>query len=182
MTQEERLAICGTCTNRVFNSQRGIVCGLTNEKPVFENNCGDFVLDNIAKQNEERQENKIIEEKGNIITRSKFILFFLSFLFLLIGYIEGFMISGHVLLAGIIDWVISGLFLFFGFYSVVRPALGLTLALVFFGFLNLLLFIINPYTILSGIIWKGIIFYVIFIGIEPAQEEEKRRKVLDEKK
>ena len=92
------------------------------------------------------------------------------------------MISGHVLLAGIIDWVISGLFLFFGFYSVVRPALGLTLALFFFVFLNLLLFIINPYTILSGIIWKGIIFYVIFIGIEPAQEEEKRRKVLDEKK
>jgi hypothetical protein len=78
--------------------------------------------------------------------------------------------------------VISGVFLFFGFYSVARPALGLKLALGFFVFLNLLVFIINPYSILSGIIWKGIIFYVIFIGIEPAQEEEKRRKALAEKK
>lgn len=34
--------LCKNCTNQAFDPKRGIVCGLTNEKPTFESSCPDF--------------------------------------------------------------------------------------------------------------------------------------------
>lgn len=44
MEMNQRIEICGTCTQRKFSDQ-GIVCGLTMEKPTFELNCPDFIVD-----------------------------------------------------------------------------------------------------------------------------------------
>lgn len=44
MTLLERLESCKICENKKFDPNRGIVCGLTNEKPDFENTCPSFQL------------------------------------------------------------------------------------------------------------------------------------------
>lgn len=45
MTLSERLNYCKICTNRKTDVSTGIVCGLTNEKPTFEDECADFKAD-----------------------------------------------------------------------------------------------------------------------------------------
>jgi len=45
MTLEERLNFCKICTNRKVDLKVGLICNLTNEKPVFENNCKFFIID-----------------------------------------------------------------------------------------------------------------------------------------
>lgn len=41
----EKIEWCKKCENRKFEFKQGIICGLTDEKPVFEENCPDFVRD-----------------------------------------------------------------------------------------------------------------------------------------
>ena len=45
LTLEERLKICGTCSERAFEAQRGLFCGKTGEKPAFVDNCRDYRAD-----------------------------------------------------------------------------------------------------------------------------------------
>ena len=45
MTREEHLAFCKKCQNRKFDTQQGIICGITNEKAAFEVSCNDFLKD-----------------------------------------------------------------------------------------------------------------------------------------
>jgi hypothetical protein len=45
MTLEERLQYCRICENRHINPAIGLVCNLTNEKPVFEGTCSTIVID-----------------------------------------------------------------------------------------------------------------------------------------
>jgi uncharacterized RDD family membrane protein YckC len=42
MTRDQHLVYCKVCRNRSFNSQYGIVCGLTNEPANFDPTCPDF--------------------------------------------------------------------------------------------------------------------------------------------
>ena len=42
MNRKARISYCNTCNNKSFNSKHGIVCGLTNEIPVFENECPEY--------------------------------------------------------------------------------------------------------------------------------------------
>ena len=46
LTQEKRLKICRTCSERAFEAQRGLFCGKTGEKSAFVNNCYDYKPDN----------------------------------------------------------------------------------------------------------------------------------------
>ncbi len=61
MTLEERLHYCKICTNRKMDQATGIVCGLTNEKPAFEEECPDFQAD--EKQIEYYKNRKEAEEQ-----------------------------------------------------------------------------------------------------------------------
>ncbi|AUC15790.1 hypothetical protein BTO06_11800 [Tenacibaculum sp. SZ-18] len=45
MTLNERLEFCKICKNRYVDFKTGLVCSLTNDKPQFENSCGEFVKD-----------------------------------------------------------------------------------------------------------------------------------------
>ena len=45
MTLDERLKYCRICENRKLNPAIGLVCGLTNEKPAFEDKCPDMKID-----------------------------------------------------------------------------------------------------------------------------------------
>ena len=53
-TQEYMLEFCRTCKKKKQNFEKGIVCGLTNEKPDFFDVCEMYEID---------AEKKIIEEK-----------------------------------------------------------------------------------------------------------------------
>jgi hypothetical protein len=52
MEMEEKIKICKICQNKSYTSEKGIVCGLTNEKPDFEKECPDFKIDQLAISNQ----------------------------------------------------------------------------------------------------------------------------------
>ena len=43
----KNLEICQSCTNRKTDWKSGIICGLTNKKPIFVGECKDFVKDEV---------------------------------------------------------------------------------------------------------------------------------------
>lgn len=45
MNNSEKLSVCSICKNRKHSLQKGIVCGLTDEKPDFEAMCPEYVQD-----------------------------------------------------------------------------------------------------------------------------------------
>lgn len=42
---EQQLTFCKKCTHRKFNPEKGLLCGLTDEKPTFTGTCNDFSAD-----------------------------------------------------------------------------------------------------------------------------------------
>ena len=75
MTSEERIQKCQVCTKRKFDPASGIVCGLTGEKPSFEESCVDYEEDSVAVEDEAKR--KIEVEKPSEI--SGLLAFFLYF-------------------------------------------------------------------------------------------------------
>jgi hypothetical protein len=73
MTLEERLQYCRICENRHINPAIGLVCNLTNEKPVFEGTCSTIVLDQkeadrlVQLERQAKEE----EETGNFSPENK---------------------------------------------------------------------------------------------------------------
>lgn len=54
---------CKFCKNRLLDKRNGVVCSLTNKKPMFEDDCKDFCLDELAlKRIKRRLKNKIYED------------------------------------------------------------------------------------------------------------------------
>ena len=75
MTSEERVQKCQVCTKRKFDPASGIVCGLTGEKPGFEESCADYEEDSVAVVDEAKR--KAEAEKPSEI--SGLLAFFLYF-------------------------------------------------------------------------------------------------------
>lgn len=72
MNREYRLNFCKVCENRKMNMNRGLICGLTNELADFNENCNNFVGDEIEvkkliqqKEIEKRMMDEL-ERSGNI--------------------------------------------------------------------------------------------------------------------
>ncbi len=55
MTIEDKLTFCQVCSNRKFNPEIGTYCGLTKEKPKFELSCPEFIVDNKAREQREKE-------------------------------------------------------------------------------------------------------------------------------
>ena len=112
MTLEERLNFCKICTNRKVDLKVGLICNLTNEKSVFENNCEFFIIDEkeadrklklkLDATGTSRSQNGSLNPSKNInygafLAISGFLIFFLlSALF------------GAILLTGGISFLIRG--------------------------------------------------------------------------
>lgn len=60
---KERLKFCKDCVNRKNDLQIGIVCGLTNKKPNFKNNCKDFKEDVERVKKERANEDYKLKQK-----------------------------------------------------------------------------------------------------------------------
>lgn len=68
MELSEKIKFCATCKKSKRDIQRGIVCGLTNEKPAFENTCPDIDIDEteVAKTNKITKEARKNEISGGL--------------------------------------------------------------------------------------------------------------------
>lgn len=64
-TRLEKLELCKVCKNRAFDPSCGIVCGLTNAKPEFEDECADHVVDEVQARQQERLA-KITDEEHSL--------------------------------------------------------------------------------------------------------------------
>lgn len=47
MTLEDKIKVCKICQNSTIHFKEGIICDLTKKKPTFEENCPDFLKDDI---------------------------------------------------------------------------------------------------------------------------------------
>ena len=111
MTHEEKTKMCSICKNRKFSTKEGLICGNTEAKPTFLDNCQDFDLDIVA---HERQKKKAAElEKMNDLnsTSTKIFIGFIAFIaFLgitfLIGFIRGFQAVAPLSLAEILIYTL----------------------------------------------------------------------------
>ncbi len=63
MTLKAQLQYCQICQNRKFSAQQGIVCGLTDAKPSFEQECPDFNIDKAEAERKAAQEKEIEEQE-----------------------------------------------------------------------------------------------------------------------
>ncbi|MFT5513813.1 MAG: putative RDD family membrane protein YckC [Bacteroidia bacterium] len=52
-TEITKYSICETCTNRKFDPNSGLICGLTMLKPAFEDSCPDYNIDPFESANRE---------------------------------------------------------------------------------------------------------------------------------
>jgi hypothetical protein len=173
MTRQEYLAFCSVCTNRSFDPKQGIVCGLTKEVANFDPTCADYKEDEKEKAFEEVK----IEEKKSVkkktINRARIALFLIGGLYVLVGFLEAYVLPGHELLYGIIDWVVAGIFIGLGVWSYKAPVPSLITGLVVYVAIMLLLAAIDVSTLFRGVIWKVAIIYYLIHGIKTAREEAK---------
>lgn len=177
MTRQEHLAFCSVCTNRSFNPKFGIVCGLTKEVANFDPTCADFKEDaaELRIAHEKVAEEKLIEKKtiNNRINKARIALFLIGGLYVIVGFLEAYVLPEHELLYGIIDWVVAGIFIGLGVWSYKAPVPSLISGLVVYVTLVLLLAAIDVSTLFQGVIWKVAIIYYLIHGIKTAREEAK---------
>ncbi len=65
MTLKERLEFCSICTSRKVDHRTGMFCGVTQEKPAFENKCESF---NKDEEEASRRLELKLKAKGNAHT------------------------------------------------------------------------------------------------------------------
>lgn len=176
MTREERLEFCSVCTKRAFNPKQGIVCSITNDVAAFDGTCADYVED----EQEKRVETKRVEvqqiKNNETINKGRYALFIVGALYVIFGFVEAFVMEGHELLFGIIDWFVAAVFIGLGVWSYKKASLALIIGLSFYILLILLLFAIEPTTIVKGIFWKVIVIYSLIYGIKTAREQDAKEK------
>jgi len=119
MDRKHQLQYCQQCKHQKFILEKGIVCSLTDEKPLFEKICKDYIEDPIAKrQVEEKQQqtelNEIEEEslglaafgiKNGVIAGQ--LAIFAAVLWLILGVIymdRIFLYPFFLIFIGVVAW------------------------------------------------------------------------------
>jgi len=176
MTREERLKFCSVCKNRAFNPKQGMICGITNEKAAFEGNCPDYLEDEREIIIEDRKKQGVIGETKKSLNKGRYTLFIVGGLYLIVGYLEAYVILGHELIFGIVDWSIAALFIGLGIWSYYKAFLAMVVGLGLYLLIILLLALAEPSTLFSGIIWKAIVITYLVYGIKTAKDEAKKQK------
>lgn len=82
-----KIEVCKKCVNRKFDRDRGIVCGLNNEKPSFENSCPSFLADGSIPV-ESKKKLKPNAKRARVATILILIIFALEFISLTSSYLQ----------------------------------------------------------------------------------------------
>lgn len=176
MTREDQLKFCSVCTNRGFNPKHGIICGLTNAMATFTESCTDYVKDEKEIQLEEQRKDSLKGETNKEINRGRYALFIVGILYVITGFVESFVIDGHDILYGIIDWIVAAIFIGFGVLSYKKASLALILGLSFYVLIVILLALVDPTTLLKGVLWKILIVVSLVYGLRTSLEEDAKKK------
>ena len=138
MNAEERLNLCKVCKNRKFTLQKGIVCGLTGEKPTFEESCDAYIEDSVEKEKLKRLEEEQAQEGqilGDPISDGPEKLSYANW-FTIIGYLSLFNIAlNFVEIEFIFSLGTTQLAQVFMLDGVISPVLGLFTMLALPGLL-----------------------------------------------
>ena len=114
MTLDERLKYCRICENRKMNPAIGLVCGLTNEKPAFEDKCPDFRIDQPEADRLLQLERHATEEEeasGHFAPEKKAIK---------MGVLGGVIMIAIAVIWFIVGWISGYIY----FYPIILVAIG----------------------------------------------------------
>ena len=176
MTRKEQLEFCSVCQKRGFNPKHGIICGITSEPASFSGTCPDYLEDEHEVRMEDTKKESMKSETTKTINKGRVALFIIAGLYTIVGFMEAFTIQGHELIFGVIDWFIAAVFVGLGIWSYRKASLAMIIGLVFYVLIVLLLALVEPSTIVSGILWKILIVTYLVYGIKTAREEEAKNK------
>jgi len=176
MTREEQLKFCSVCKNRTFNPKQGIICSITNEIASFAGTCPTYIEDEQEVRIENRKVQSEKHETKRGINKGRYALFIIGGLYVIVGFLEAFVIEGHDLLFGIIDWIVAVVFIGLGIWSYRKASLAYIIGLGFYITIILLLFAVEPTSIINGVIWKVLVIYSLIYGIRTARSEEAKYK------
>lgn len=177
MTREEQLVSCSVCNKRGFDRKLGIVCSLTNERATFDGVCVDFSEDEREKAIQKSHVQILKSDTEKSINKGRMALFIVAGLYIIVGVYEGLIMDFHVIEFGIIDWVVSAIFIGLGLWSYKKPSLALIIGLGVYVALILVLAFVDPVTIVKGILWKALIIYYLITSIITAREVEAKIKI-----
>jgi hypothetical protein len=179
MDRDQQLKFCSVCKNRGYNKTRGIICGLTKELPSFTENCSSYKEDSLAvlrKKIDKAKEKNEEQEQVTIVRRGSYALYFVGTLFIVSGFYEAFFIKNHQLTFGIINWLIAGMFIVFGYLVNFFPFISLLLGTLVYLSLNLITISIDTTNILTGVWLKVIITAYLFYALITSRNLPKKQK------
>jgi hypothetical protein len=174
MKTEVQMKFCTVCKNRTFSPKYGIICGLTNDLPTFESSCETYVEDKKEVSLQKENQNRLKEETNKPIRNARVSLFVIGGFYIIVGFLEAFILDFSDILFGIIDWILAAIFIGLGFLSYQKTSLALIIGLSIYGGIMLLLLALEPTTVFKGIIWKGLIIYYLIVGIKTSRTEEAK--------
>lgn len=118
MERQEQLKYCKTCTNKMFDRKRGILCGLTNNYPAFQINCADYNQDmELLRKEEIKQKEQELYEKGkSSIRNTKLIMSGLILLEIILIYFFNDWHNTGAIISRIIAYIIFGSVLLSAYY------------------------------------------------------------------
>ena len=82
-----KIELCKKCKNRKFDFKRGILCGLTDEKPTFEINCPHFEKDETVKEYK-GLDLKPNDQQAKVLLISLKIILVINFIFLIFNTLQ----------------------------------------------------------------------------------------------
>lgn len=176
MTREEYIKICSTCTNRKFNPKQGIICGLTDRPADFELSCPNYNEDANEVRLATMKQKHDKQQSNKVVNRARVVLFLVAGLYAFVGVYEAFFMYGAHILFGIIDWIVAAIFIGLAIFSYKKAFLALVLGLGVYLGLIILLAVLNPLTLVQGIIWKIVIVTLLVLGIKEAKSSESKKE------
>lgn len=178
MTRQEYIKICSVCSNRKFNPKEGIVCGLTDKPADFELTCSYYNEDPNEVRLATMKEKHDKQQSNRVVNRGRIGLYIVAGLYALAGIYEAFFMLGAEVLFGIIDWIVAGIFIGLAILSYKKAFIAMVTGLAVYLLLIVLLAIVDPTTIIQGVIWKILITALLVHGIKEAKSTEvKKEKV-----
>lgn len=174
MTKQERNKLCGVCKNRDFDPKSGVICGLTKAPATFDITCEDFAEDQKEVRNEKLKTTIRQDATNKTVNKGRYALFVVGGLYILVGFLEAFVIPYHEILFGIIDWGIAAAFIGLAIWSYRNASTALICGLALYVLLMICFAILDPTTLIRGIIWKVLIIGYLIYAISTALSEEKK--------
>ncbi len=124
----------------------------------------------------------MIRDSMKKVNRAKYILFALAGLNFLVSLYYLFYTFENAVLAFGIQLFVALVYLGLGLWCIKKPLLGIIVGLSFYLFIIALMAVIDPMTIIQGILWKVLIVMAFIYGIQSVKEAEKMEAELEKLK